>query len=164
MIERVAAASLRDLDALMALMDVSFPPEFGEGWTRAQLAGSLVGDTSSVYLASSDGGDLGFSLCRNAGIEVELLLIGVTPAARGTGVGGRLIDAAVSDARAKGAEEMFLEVRANNAAAQRLYRSRAFHEVGRRVNYYAGTGGLRFDAITMRRILRPLDMVQSANR
>jgi len=31
---------------------------------------------------------------------------------------------------------IFLEVRASNAAARRLYASRGFHEVGVRPNYY----------------------------
>ena len=142
------------LDTLMLLMGASFDPRFGEAWNRAQLGGALAGEANFVRLLTDDGGaGVGFSLCRAAGPEVELLLVAVRPEARGGGAGGHLLDAAISDARARGALEMFLEVRDNNMAAHRLYRSRDFVEVGRRFEYYAVTGGCRYDALTMRRSL-----------
>ena len=149
---RLVAGHAGDLDTLMGVMGDSFDPSFGEAWTRSQLAGALTGEPNFVrLLIDGDGHPLGFSLCRAAGPEVELLLVAVRPQVRRSGAGGRLLDAALADARARGALEMFLEVRDNNAAAHRLYRSRGFAEVGRRFEYYAGSGGRRFDALTMRR-------------
>ena len=145
------------LEALMAVMDESFDPRFGEAWSAIQLGGALAIDTSFArFAAGPDHGCVGFSLCRAAGPEVELLLVAVRPGWRGTGVGSRLIDAAIADAAARRAEEMFLEVREQNQAALALYQSRGFAEVGRRPGYYAGPGGQRYSAITMRRSLSTL--------
>jgi ribosomal-protein-alanine N-acetyltransferase len=44
---------------------------------------------------------------------------------------------------------VFLEVRASNAAAIRLYEGNGFDTVGRRVNYYPAADG-REDALVMR--------------
>ena len=43
---------------------------------------------------------------------------------------------------------VLLEVRADNAAAQRLYERRGFTEIGRRRGYYQPSGA---DAVVMRR-------------
>jgi ribosomal-protein-alanine N-acetyltransferase len=72
---------------------------------------------------------------------------------RGGGMGRLLIDQVFADARLRGASEVFLEVRENNAAARHLYRSAGFFDVGRRPDYYAGTTGEHYSAITMRRNL-----------
>ena len=47
-----------------------------------------------------------------------------------------------------GAEVTFLEVRASNHTASRLYERFGFNEIGRRPNYYPAVGG-REDALVM---------------
>lgn len=148
---RLIFGSSGHLDALMDVVNDSFDPRFGEGWSRSQLAGALAIEPNFTRLAIGEDGCLGFSLCRAAGPEVEVLLIAVRPTGRGQGVGGRLLDAAIADAGLRGAEDVFLEVRENNDTARRLYRSRQFEDVGRRFEYYTGGHGIRFDAVTMRR-------------
>jgi ribosomal-protein-alanine N-acetyltransferase len=61
----------------------------------------------------------------------------VTGAARRRGLGRALLDAAIVEARARGARTMFLEVAAGNAAGRALYAGAGFVESGRRVRYYA---------------------------
>lgn len=151
MTARLIIGSSGHLDALMGVMADSFDPRFGEGWSRPQLAGALAIEPNFLRLAVGEEGHLGFSLCRSAGPEVEVLLVAVRPTVQGRGIGGQLLDAAIKDAALRGAEEIFLEVRDNNVAARRLYGSRGFVEVGRRFEYYAGSNGIRFDAVTMRR-------------
>ena len=51
-------------------------------------------------------------------------------------------------ARQLGAGECFLEVRASNQSAYRLYERYGFNEVGRRRDYYPAAGG-REDALVM---------------
>ena len=51
---------------------------------------------------------------------------------RGRGIGGALLDAAIADARANGAERIELGVFPDNDAAIRLHRSRGFADIGRR--------------------------------
>ena len=148
----IAPADERHLGALMAVMRDSFDPEFGEAWSALQLAGTL-GMASSFARQSIDlrGNTVGFTLCRAAGPEVELLLIAVHPDQRGTGIGKMMIETTCSDALLRGASEIFLEVRDNNHPARSLYRRTGFVDVGERPDYYTGATGTKFGAITMRR-------------
>lgn len=153
----VAPADERHLEALMTVMRVAFDPAFGEAWSALQLAGTLGMASSFARQAIDARGNItGFTLCRSAGPEVELLLIAVNPVERGEGIGRLLLDTACRDTWRRGAGEIFLEVRENNAPARALYQSAGFIDVGRRGDYYAGAAGGRFDAITMRRRLDDL--------
>ena len=148
----IQTADARHLDRLMTVMSVAFDPQFGEAWSVSQLAGTLLLDGSFARQATDAAGAMiGFTLSRAASVEVELLLIAVAPARREGGIGRMLMDAVVTDAMRRGASEVFLEVRENNAAARRLYHAAGFVEIGARPNYYTGALGARFAAITMRR-------------
>ena len=75
----------------------------------------------------------GFLVTREVGPgEREILNLAVDPAERRTGIARGLLANALESA--KGA--WFLEVRASNAAAIRLYESAGFHHAGRRPEYY----------------------------
>lgn len=151
----VAPADERHLDAMMSVMRTAFDPRYGESWSVLQLAGTMAQDSSFARrVIDASGSCVGFSLCRAAGPEVELLLIAIAAPARRRGFGSLLIETGVRDAVHRGASEMFLEVRENNAAARQLYRRCGFRDVGHRPDYYAGSAGERFAAITMRRELR----------
>ena len=63
--------------------------------------------------------------------EHEILNLAVDPAERRTGIARRLLADALVDAKA-----CFLEVRASNQAAIRLYESAGFAFAGRRSGYY----------------------------
>lgn len=150
----VLGADERHLDALMTVMRASFDSRYGEAWSALQLAGTLAQGTSFArQVLGPAGRPAGFSLARAAGPEVEMLLIAVCPGERGSGFGRLLIDTVCGDARRRGASELFLEVRENNTAARALYRKTGFVDVGRRADYYVGSQGQRFAAITMRREL-----------
>ena len=150
---RLVAAGTADLDAVLEVMGVAFDPRFGEAWSASQLTGSMTQPDSWARLARDGNMTIGFSLCRRIVDEAELLLVAVVPAARAQGIGAMLIDAAAADARARGVITMFLEMRDGNHAAARLYQRRGFTEIGRRRDYYRGSDGGRFDAVTMRRNL-----------
>lgn len=154
----VTFADERHLEALMDVMRASFDAAYGEAWSALQLAGTLGQSTSFARQAVHDHDAVaaGFTLCRTAGPEVEVLLIAVRPEQRGRGVGALLLDTACNDAVKRGASEIFLEVRENNLSARALYRKTGFVDVGRRPDYYAGSLGDRYAAITMRRQLDDL--------
>lgn len=148
----IAPADERHLDALMAVMRASFDSSFGEAWSALQLAGTLgLPNSFARRSIGSTGNVTGFTLCRAAGPEVELLLIAVHPDQRGNGIGNLLMGQACHDALLRGASEIFLEVRDNNQPARSLYQQNGFVDVGVRPNYYTGATGARFGAITMRR-------------
>ena len=90
--------------------------------------------------------------------EAQLLNLSVVPEARRAGLGRALLMQFVDDARALGAEQLFLEVRVSNAGAIALYEAAGFTSVAHRVEYYppARRGGIREDAQVMRCDLRLL--------
>jgi [ribosomal protein S18]-alanine N-acetyltransferase len=91
----------------------------------------------------------GLILARVAAEEAEILTLAVAPAARRQGQGVALLAGAMTVARIRGAEAMFLEVAAGNAAALALYGGFGFTEVGRRRRYYPDGS----DALVLRRDL-----------
>ncbi|MFA9200274.1 MAG: GNAT family N-acetyltransferase [Cypionkella sp.] len=148
-----------DLDSIMAVMDAAFDPRWGEAWTRRQVSDSLVFPHTHVRLLDGAGrvpygaGEAaGFTQVRAAPGEEELLLIAVVPAWRGRGLGTALLRHAAADARGRGAERLFLEMRANNPA-RRLYERFGFQPIGRRKHYYRTTDGDKLDAITFAYLL-----------
>ncbi len=78
----------------------------------------------------------GYLIAREAGGSGEILNLAVDPPRRRGGVGGMLLDAGLAVLRRRGAEEIFLEVRESNIAAQALYLGAGFRPVGQRADYY----------------------------
>lgn len=143
-----SSRSDEELDDIMAIMEDSFEPRFGEGWSRTQCSGMLGDKSTWVTLATDGDQPTGFALSRMIVDEAELLLIAVRPAYRGKGVGKNLLHRVRETASTKGAKRLHLEVRDGNSAAN-LYQATGFEEIGRRRNYYSGGNGERFDAITL---------------
>jgi ribosomal-protein-alanine N-acetyltransferase len=146
----ISAGDLRDLDAVMAVMEHSFDPSYGEAWTAPQCAGLLPMTGVWLSLARCDGQVVGFALSRIVLKEAELLLLAVKRDGQGCGTGGALLDGFVLDAMMRGAERLHLEVRDGNHAVN-LYRRAGFTEAGRRKHYYRGRDGQVYDALTLSR-------------
>lgn len=147
---RLATARVGDVSAVMRVMEAAFDPAYGEAWSTAQLLTLFALPSARVCLAWDGDIPCGFAAARVAGGESELLLLGVDPARRGCGVGARLMADWRAWAEGRGAEDYFLEMRADNDAVH-LYRRCGFVECGRRPAYYRGGDGVVRDAITMRR-------------
>jgi [ribosomal protein S18]-alanine N-acetyltransferase len=79
--------------------------------------------------------------------EADVQTVAVAPDVRRLGLGRALTTALVDEARQRGAHDVFLEVRADNAGAQRLYAELGFEEIGIRPRYYQPDD---VDAIVMR--------------
>lgn len=139
-----------DLPAVMGVMEDSFDPAFGEGWTGPQCAGLLP--MSGVWLTLAREGETvtGFALSRVVAGEAELLLLAVRRARQKTGIGQLLLKRFMEDARERGARQLHLEVRDGNPAVK-LYSRAGFSQVGRRRNYYSGRDGQLYDALTLAR-------------
>ena len=82
--------------------------------------------------------------------EVHLGNLAVAPWARRRGVGGRLLDALLAEARRRRARLVTLEVRRSNVGAQALYRREGFTTVMVRKGYYQKN---REDALVMVKML-----------
>ncbi len=144
----VEEGGILDLDQVMQVMTDSFDPAYGEAWTAPQCAGLIPMPGVWLTLAREGGSPVGFALARVTVREAELLLLAVKRGSQRKGVGRRLLERFVEDARARGAEQLHLEVRDGNKA-MRLYESADFREVGRRKNYYTGADGQIYDALTL---------------
>lgn len=129
---------------------------FAHSWSAREIEAMLadrnhVGD---VVVAPALIGDVltGFAISRVIGIEAELLTIALDPEIRGRGHAAMLLKRHAARVRRAGAEQMFLEVADDNAAALALYRRLGFVEIGRRKGYYPSqkAQGGRRDAVTMR--------------
>ena len=147
---RLEPGSSDEIDSVMRVMTAAFGRKYGEAWTRSQLSGILP--MAGVFLTiarSTDSDDtIGFSLFRTVADESELLLIAVLPAHHRAGIGRRLLDDFMARARRDGAARVHLEVRDGNPAVS-MYRAAGFSPVGRRRNYYLGSDGKRYDAVTL---------------
>lgn len=147
---RIVTARVGDVPAVMRVMEAAFDAAYGEAWSAAQLLTLFALPSARVAVAWDGDRACGFSAARMAGPESELLLLAVDPADRGRGIGQRLMDDWQAWAAEQGAEDYFLEMRADNDAIH-LYARAGFSECGRRAAYYRGRDGVMRDAITMRR-------------
>ena len=117
---------------------------FDAAWDAASLT-ALLASPGVFAVEEADG----FILIRVVADEAEILTLAVRPEARRSGLGARLVEAAMVRAAALGAERMFLEVAEDNVAARALYTRAGFVEAGRRRGYYARTDGSREDALVL---------------
>jgi ribosomal-protein-alanine N-acetyltransferase len=68
--------------------------------------------------------------------EAHIATLAVHPDYRGRRIARRLVKVALKEAILRGMNQATLEVRANNLAAQNLYRQLGFEIVGNRPRYY----------------------------
>jgi [ribosomal protein S18]-alanine N-acetyltransferase len=116
-------------------------------WTKRQYQVSLQSSDQTfrrlvlVAQPASSGenrspGILGFLVARRLGSEWELENIVVSPMFQRAGIGRRLLQRWLSQARETGGVALFLEVRESNTAARSLYEQVGFEPTGRRKSYY----------------------------
>ena len=134
----VRGATADDLAAIAAIQEAS--PEASR-WDPA----SYLDYECSV--ATSGGRVLGFLVVRQvAADEREILNLAVDPAERRRGVARKLLANELQRVKT----QWFLEVRASNSSAIKLYESAGFRESGKRESYYSNPSEsgivMRFDS------------------
>lgn len=142
---RLSAATPDDADLLAELHATAFDPPWSSHDVREVLEGP-----GAFGLFVADGPPLGMVLARAVAGEAEILTVAVTPPARRRGVGRALVEAAAGLARQAGAQDLFLEVAVDNAAAIALYEGLGFARAGRRKGYYARDAEGAVDALVLR--------------
>lgn len=136
--------ALDDLPRVLELEAELFAPD---DWSEG-MYWDEIGHPDRVYLAREQGGRLiGWGGIWSADGRAELLTIGVDPAHRRAGHATALLTELTDVAVARGAREMFLEVRADDDGAQALYRGFGFRPLGLRRRYYPRSGA---DALVMK--------------
>ena len=140
-----------DLDGVMAIEEVSFPTP----WSRGMFIEDFPRPFSDALVAAGTEDEvLGYSVCWTIAGECHLLNIAVHPSRRGEGIGRALLSECIRRAARARASLIYLEVRAGNEPAQRLYRSMGFAFRGIRKGYYTDTGE---DAVIFEREVRKSD-------
>ena len=137
-----------DIAGVHAIETNAFPRT---AWTVEMFWSELAGvPETRWYLVAEDGDEIiGYAGLMAVGPDADIQTLAVAPAARHSGVGQRLLDELIDEAARRGCTRIFLEVAADNEAAQRLYQRNGFEVTARRSDYYAP--GL--DAVMMRRSL-----------
>ena len=122
---------------------------FSQPWSRAFFEKELATPFARLQVAIDESGAraalVGYTCIWRVTDEVHLLNVAVQEGRRGRGIGRILVEAVIQEARTAQARTLFLEVRAGNVAARRLYRQLGFRDLGIRRGYY-GPGQ---DAIVM---------------
>jgi len=108
---------------------------FSDPWSTHDFA-ECVSSGVPFLVAERRGVVAGYVVAHSAADEGEILNLGVAAAHRRHGIGRELVERALAELAARGARTVYLEVRASNAAARRLYESLGFSEIGRRARYY----------------------------
>lgn len=140
-----------DLPAVHRLERTLFPEDpWSEELLRAELADQPR--TRHYVVAENSGGDIvGYAGLAAAGGEADVQTIAVRADRWGGGIGSALLTELLDEAARRGSEAVFLEVRADNDGARRLYERFGFEEIGIRKRYYQPSD---VDAIVMCRKLR----------
>lgn len=130
-------ATVADLDAIMVLETLS-PPWSADSWKD---------EVDHHFVALAGRGEVhGVIAMSLVGSVAEVRRIIVDPSVRRTGIGQSLLSHGMEWAASHGAQEVFLEVSADNHGAIALYESHGFSPVMRRENYY----GTDDDAVVYR--------------
>ena len=130
---------------LMPLERELFAPDpWTEGLFWSEL-GQL--DTRHYLVAVQDDEIVGYAGLCDYPDEAFVQTMAVAPSAQRSGLGSRLLTALLDEAERRGQRAVGLEVRSDNATAQRLYARHGFRQTGVRRDYYPG----RVDALVLTR-------------
>jgi len=131
-------AAVGDLEAIMAIET----PTFGtDAWSARAMLGELNNPQCAYLVAERVGspriidGYAGIYAPHGA-LEGDIQTIAVSAEARRGGLGRTLMLSLIAHARKRGVGELFLEVRADNPGAKRLYETLGFAQIAVRVGYY----------------------------
>jgi len=111
---------------------------FADPWSQMSFQ-ELLASRAAIFLVGARQDPelvLGYVVALAVADQAEILNLAVVESARRQGLGGELLDAAIAAVSARGAREVFLDVRESNKQALALYGSRGFAALGRRNRYY----------------------------
>lgn len=114
-------------------------------WSEAQWYSGLQAGEFGWVLARGDE-VYAFLMANQIEHESELLLMATHPQYQRRGYATWLLNTWQQHAREQGVDQLHLEVRASNLAAQQLYQAFGFGSVGVRADYYPSATGEREDA------------------
>jgi N6-L-threonylcarbamoyladenine synthase len=146
----ISQATVLDLPEIMKLETASFA---NDAWPEETFKSELAAKHTYYILALEDNLVVGYAgLSKLPGSDqADIQTIAVREDKRGLGIGKKLMDTLTLQAIELGAKEIFLEVRADNSVAQKLYKLFGFKQIGTRKKYYQPDG---VDAFIMKTDLK----------
>ena len=133
----------RHLKRVMAIESMVYP----RPWSLTLFLSEIAQRNTRTYLvARHDGYVVGYAGMMFTGREAHVTNIAVDAAYHGRKVGTRLLLALITEAIARGADALSLEVRVSNLGAQNMYAKFGFETTSVRKGYYVET---REDAYVM---------------
>ena len=126
-------------DDLPALMLIEQAAPSAAHWNQAEYEKILSASEPphrSVLVAEENGKVAGFIVAKTGADEWEIENIAVDAQLQRHGIGLRLVQSVIKEARQQQIAEILLEVRSSNSPARMLYAKCGFSITGRRRNYY----------------------------
>jgi ribosomal-protein-alanine N-acetyltransferase len=130
-----------DVAAVMAIEAASYPT----AWGAEDFLRFLARERNRYWVAERDGVLVGYTGLELDGALGHITTVTVSATERRGGIGRRMMDVLMDEARAHGVREVRLEVGLRNRPARALYRAFGFTDIGVRRGYYPGE-----DAVIMR--------------
>ena len=144
-------ATEADLPAIMELEKASFG---NDSWSRPTMRAELMAPHTYYMVAYIDEQIVGYAgLSKvSSSSSADIQTIAVTDSHRRVGIGRELMQRLIEQAAKLSATEVYLEVREDKPAPQKLYEQLGFQRIDRRENYYQPDG---VAAIVMRLDVSP---------
>jgi ribosomal-protein-alanine N-acetyltransferase len=109
-------------------------------WSASLFLSELAQRTTRSYIVARNEGEvIGYAGMMFTGLEAHITNIAVDPAFHGRKVGSRMLLILLTEAIARGAEVLSLEVRVSNDAAKTMYEKFGFSVTSVRKGYYIET-------------------------
>lgn len=109
---------------------------FSQPWSESAILAEMENGHSTLFAAVENGGVIGWAGLEAVCGEGSVTNIAVLPAFRRKGVGRKLTQRLIEEAREEGLDFLMLEVRVSNTPAVALYESLGFSPVGIRPHFY----------------------------
>ena len=106
-------------------------------WGATSYQAELLNPSAVLLTAIVHDEVVGFFSGRMMADEFEIYTIAVAPKFRRQGLGAKILIAALEIAKMKGAKHAYLEVRAANEPAKKMYERHGFTLTGKRKEYYS---------------------------
>ena len=124
------------VDDVLPLERALFPPE---PWTAHHFWSELGQTATRHYVVAVSGAEVvGYAGLCDYPDEAFVQTMAVAPSYQRQGIGALLLEELLAEAGRRRQQRVLLEVRADNAAAQRLYERYGFARTGVRRGYYPG--------------------------
>lgn len=132
----IEGMTLGDVPQVHTLEVLCFPTP----WDKSAYYREAQNPTACYLVARRHDRVIGFGGMWVIGDEGHIVTLAVHPDFRRHGVGRRLMEALLAEARQRRVERVTLEVRVHNTAAQHLYHDLGFVIIGYRRDYYPDNG------------------------